>query len=97
MRYLLLTALYVALVAYCITDVLNHRDQEPHGLHRIAWIIIILLFPYIGAAAWLLMKFRSGGGKIGRRPQVAPDDDPEYLNWLREQQRRKRNSGDGPS
>jgi hypothetical protein len=91
MRYLLLMALYIALVAYCITDVLNHPDEEPYGLHRLLWIALIVLIPYIGAAAWLLMKFRRRGQ--ARPRTVAPDDDPDYLRWLREQQRRRGSDG----
>lgn len=90
MRYLLLTAAYIAVAAYCITDILNHRDTEPFGLHRVVWVIIILLFPYIGAAAWLFLRFRGRGGTQRDQRPVAPDDDPEYLMWLREQERRRK-------
>lgn len=91
MRYVLFILGYVALVAWCITDALQHPDESPYGIPRIGWVIIILLFPYIGAAAWLILKFRSrpAGPARPRRP-VAPDDDPEYLNWLRDQERRRR-------
>ena len=89
--------LYVALAAYCIADSLQHPDDQPHGLPKWAWVLIILLFPYIGAAAWLYLKFSKGFG--GARPQpkgpVAPDDDPEYLAWLRDQERRRRQRREG--
>lgn len=96
----LLFILYVALVVYCITDALQSDEENPHGLPRWAWVFIILLFPVLGGATWLVLKYRrgNGGGRQHGRPQVAPDDDPEYLNWLREQERRRRQQGnsDGP-
>ena len=82
--------LYVALAAYCISDALQHPDQHPHSLPKWAWVLIILLFPYIGAAAWLFLKFSNGGGSRRQPEPLAPDDDPEYLAWLRDQERRRR-------
>ena len=95
----LLVLVYVALVVYCITDVLQSDEEQPHGLPRWGWVFIILLFPILGGATWLVLKYRrGGGGRQQGRPQVAPDDDPEYLSWLREQERRRRQQGgsDGP-
>ncbi|MDN4471390.1 PLD nuclease N-terminal domain-containing protein [Demequina zhanjiangensis] len=91
MRVILFLA-YIALVVYCLADAIQHPDSEPYRLPRWAWIVIILLFPYIGAGTWLFLKFVNGGSSA-RRPApraVAPDDDPEYLIWLREQERRRR-------
>lgn len=94
MRYLVLAAVYVALVAYCVTDVLNHDDRAPYGLHRILWITIIVVVPFLGAAVWLYLRFRSRGAR-GRPGPVAPDDDPDYLRWLKDQERlRKRRDGE---
>lgn len=98
LRALLFVA-YVAIVVYCIADVLQSEDEQPHGLPRWAWVVIILLFPILGGATWLVMKFMRGNGQRPHGRQVAPDDDPEYLNWLREQERRRRQRGesDGPA
>jgi len=89
MRTALFTLAYVGLAAYCISDALQHRDHEPFGLPKVLWVIIILLFPYLGAAAWLMLVFRTRQATPPRR-DVAPDDDPEYLTWLREQERRRK-------
>lgn len=91
MRYVLFVIAYVALVAWCITDVLQHPSDSPHGLPRYLWVLIIVIAPYVGAAAWLLLKLKGRGPapESGGR-QVPPDDDPEYLRWLREQERRRR-------
>ena len=88
MRYLLLFGLYIALAAYAITDVLNKGQQEYFGIHRTAWIAIILLAPYLGALIWIGLQMRGHGTSSDPRQQ-APDDDPDYLRWLRQQERRK--------
>ena len=90
---------YVGLAAYSIADVRQSPVAQPHGLPRWGWILIIILFPYLGAGTWLVMKYTRGDGQRGRGGQIAPDDDPEYLSWLREQERRRRQRGesDGPA
>lgn len=94
-RVLLFVA-YIAITVYCIADAIQHPEENPHGLPRWAWVIIILLFPYLGAGTWLVLKFAKGGGPARPAPPgpVAPDDDPQYLMWLREQERRRRQGGE---
>jgi hypothetical protein len=88
MRYLPILV-YVALAVYCVTDAVQHPQRNPYGLPKWAWVLIIVVFPYIGAITWLVLKFTRGDG--GQRSQpLAPDDDPEYLRWLREQERRRK-------
>ena len=82
--------LYIALSVYCIADALQHPDHEPHGLPKWAWVLIVLFFPYVGAGAWLILKFYRGSGGSRKSEPLAPDDDPEYLSWLRDQERRRR-------
>ena len=93
MRTALMTLAYVGLAAYAISDALQHRDHEPYGLPKIVWVLIILLFPYVGAAAWLFLKMRSHAPAEPPRRGVGPDDDPDYLLWLREQERRRKHGG----
>ncbi|WP_084105172.1 PLD nuclease N-terminal domain-containing protein [Demequina sp. NBRC 110056] len=87
---------YIAVTVYCIADAVQHPDQDPYGLPRWAWVAIILLFPYLGAGVWLFLKFsrRSGGTRPRSAGPIAPDDDPDYLRWLREQERRRKSSGE---
>lgn len=93
MRYLVIVGLYVALAAYCVTDVLNRPEREPHRIHKALWVVLILILPYLGAAIWLVVRRGSEGNQRPARGSGAPDDDPEYLSWLRDQARRRRRQG----
>jgi uncharacterized membrane protein YhdT len=90
MLRLLLGLGYIALTVYVIADVAQHPLPKPHGLPRWLWILAVIVLPFAGAIAWLVMKF-VGGDDAGssRRKPVAPDDDPEYLAWLERQRKRK--------
>jgi hypothetical protein len=90
MRYFLLALLYVGPAAYCIADALQHRDREPHGLPKPLWVIIILLFPLVGAGAWIILTVRNRRPSRPNPRPLAPDDDPEYLAWLKEQEKRRK-------
>jgi len=87
MKYLVLLVLYAALVAYCLTDVMNRRESSPYGLHKVLWVFFILFVPYVGAIFWLVARFRGGSSRPAPGPK-GPDDDPDYLRWLRDQKRR---------
>jgi hypothetical protein len=83
---------YVAITVYAVADAAQHPSPKPFGLRKWLWIAAILLLPAVGALAWLIIKFVSGGeGKGPRGRPMAPDDDPDYLRWL-EQQRRRRST-----
>lgn len=91
MRYLVLFLLEIALTVYCIVDVLQHREDHPHGLPKAFWVLVLFFVPYVPELVWLYLKWNSSGQTKPRpRGPIAPDDDPEYLRWLNEQQRRRR-------
>lgn len=96
MLRLLLILLYIAPAVYCVADAVQQPEAKPFGLPKWTWVLIIVLLPVIGAAAWLYLKWAKGsGGKPELREPRAPDDDPEYLNWLRDQTRHRRKRGEG--
>ncbi|WP_062517020.1 PLD nuclease N-terminal domain-containing protein [Demequina gelatinilytica] len=86
---------YLGLVIYTLSDVWQRPEREPYSVTKGLWTAMILFLPFVGALAWIVVKLlRPGGGRPDpRKGPIAPDDDPEYLAWLREQSRRKRKSG----
>lgn len=87
--------LYVGLVIYALADMTQRPDKAPYGVPKWGWAVIIVVVPVLGAGAWIaLSKFYPDQPTQGRTRPSAPDDDPEYLAWLRDQARRRRQSGE---
>ncbi|WP_082092322.1 PLD nuclease N-terminal domain-containing protein, partial [Demequina pelophila] len=87
--------LYLALVVYAMSDAMQRPEKEPYGLPKWGWAAIILLLPILGAVAWIVIsRMKPDHGPQPRRQPIAPDDDPEYLAWLREQSRRRKGTGE---
>jgi hypothetical protein len=79
----------LALVIYCLVDCLQTEEDEVRHLPKVAWFLIILFFPVVGAVAWLV----AGRPRRSLPPQrpvrpadaarpVAPDDDTSFLASL---------------
>ncbi|MFE2129613.1 MULTISPECIES: PLD nuclease N-terminal domain-containing protein [Streptomyces] len=87
--------LIIALTIYAFIDCLNTPEEEVKHLPKAMWVIIILLFSIVGPVVWLFAgkkRVVSGGGGRGPRGRsrwVAPDDNPEFLKSLREEQENK--------
>ncbi|MFP7707422.1 PLD nuclease N-terminal domain-containing protein [Trueperella sp. LYQ141] len=88
----------IALVIYAVMDCVR-TPVMPARISKLAWLLLIILVPGIGALIWLYFKyqnvFNSGYRSVGfGRPAapsgpVAPDDDPEFLARLEARNRRK--------
>jgi Phospholipase_D-nuclease N-terminal len=88
--------LSLALTVYCVIDAFQTPEVDMRNLPKIAWIIVVLLFPVIGPVSWLLFgrptrhSIRSSGpGQVeerrrdqDRRRPRGPDDDPDFLKDL---------------
>ncbi|MEU5180785.1 PLD nuclease N-terminal domain-containing protein [Streptomyces longwoodensis] len=95
---LLMYLVPLALTIFAFIDCLNTPEDEARHLPKIAWVFIILLFWIVGPIAWLAAgKVRTvpAGGRTpsewhrNHRPQyVAPDDNPEFLKSLAEENKR---------
>ncbi|MFD3546184.1 PLD nuclease N-terminal domain-containing protein [Streptomyces sp. NPDC058655] len=97
MLRLLPLLLILALTIYTFIDCLNTPEAEVKHLPKVVWVIIILLFSIVGPVVWLFAgKKRTavagggfGGGRARRAQWVAPDDNPEFLKSLRDEQDEK--------
>ena len=77
----------LALTIYTLVDAIQTDDQLVLYLRKIYWILLILLFPWVGAIAWLVAGKQRGqlnGRREPRypRPPRGPDDDPDFLRGL---------------
>ncbi|MGW8565248.1 PLD nuclease N-terminal domain-containing protein [Isoptericola sp. NPDC055881] len=63
-RVLLMLA-YLALLVYAIADVAQSDEEDGGGIQKGFWILIILLLPFAGSVAWLVVSRRA---RAARRP-----------------------------
>ncbi|MFH9835849.1 PLD nuclease N-terminal domain-containing protein [Streptomyces sp. NPDC017201] len=89
----LIYILPLALTIFAFIDCLNTPEDEAKHLPKIAWVFIILLFWIVGPIVWLAagkVRHAPAGGAPsewarGRRSTwVAPDDNPDFLNSLKD-------------
>jgi hypothetical protein len=91
----LLFLIDVGLAAAALISCLSAEKSEIRTLPRSAWILIILVFPLVGAIAWFVAgrppsaslgldaaRFASSTPEHSRPRTLAPDDDPEFLRSL---------------
>jgi len=90
MRNLGILAL-VALVVYCLVDITRSDDDERAGVHPALWMVLVVLVPVLGSIIWLVVSRsrRSLRGQVGDGRPPSPDDDPDFLRRLSQQQRRR--------
>lgn len=88
MSYVILL-LTVGVTIYALVDCWNTPDDEVRGLPRLAWLLVVLLFPLVGPGAYLIFgRDHRAAPQPGRPRVVAPDDDPDFLRQLDQQRRR---------
>ncbi|WP_315095814.1 PLDc N-terminal domain-containing protein [uncultured Cellulomonas sp.] len=91
--------LIIGLTVYCIIDVVRSTNDERLGVHPALWVLLILVVPLLGSAAWLAVRWSrrtaAGGPGPSQRPRRAtgPDDDPDFLSGLDEDRRRTDRGG----
>ncbi|MYV55529.1 PLD nuclease N-terminal domain-containing protein [Streptomyces sp. SID3212] len=76
----------LGLSIYAFIDCLTTDEQDVRYLPKPVWAILVLLFPLVGSISWLIAgRDRRVTGAAGRRGGwVAPDDNPEFLNSLKD-------------
>jgi hypothetical protein len=88
----------LGLLVYALIDCVQTPDADVRYLPRWAWILLIVLFAYVGPIAWLVAGRQRGavsrqapwpstqtaGFPEYERPPRGPDDDPEFLATIRE-------------
>lgn len=103
-------ALIVGLTLYTLLDAVRTPAYEARTLPKWLWVLVTLLFPVVGPLMWLILgrpKAQPAAGAprpgFGQRrstpaPSVSsPDDDEEYLRWLKAKAERERRSREAES
>ncbi|MGY6025021.1 PLD nuclease N-terminal domain-containing protein [Streptomyces spinosirectus] len=92
--------LVLALWIFAFIDCLNTPEEQVRGLPKVVWVLIILFFGevLVGPVAWLVagkVRHAPAGGatpsewhRNHRTQFVAPDDNPEFLQSLREENKK---------
>ena len=88
MGRVLLFLIPLAMTIYALVDAIQTEDPLVRHLPKMYWMVLILLFPWVGAIAWLVAGKQKRGPLNGRRgpryPSAprGPDDDPDFLRNL---------------
>jgi hypothetical protein len=83
----LLFLIPLAVTIYAVIDAIQTEDARVQHLPKLVWILLILVFTWVGAIAWFVTgrqhSPRSGhpGSSYPAAPR-GPDDDPDFLRNL---------------
>lgn len=85
----------VALAVFALIDLSRSTAEERAGLRPLWWVLVVLV-PVLGPVVWILVS-RSQRRGHAPRPSAprAPDDDPDFL-WRIEQEQRRRQRSSAP-
>lgn len=82
------------LAIYALVDCIQTPDEKVRHIPKLGWIVLIVLIAIVGPVAWLIAgRQRGTGGRAVRsspRQPIAPDDDPDFLNRLGDDARKRR-------
>jgi len=87
--------LSLALTVYCVIDAFQTDERDMRNLPKVAWVVLVLLFPVVGPVSWLLFgrprrrsaptrgpEQRGTGWRREQGRPLGPDDDPDFLKDL---------------
>lgn len=70
--------LVLALEVYCLIDAITADDARVRHLPKVAWLLLILLFPLVGCVAWLIAGRPQGAATASSRWERSAPSFPEY-------------------
>ena len=77
----MLVVAVIGLGVYAFVQALQADASQIRVMPRWLWVAVILAFPVVGPAAWILTGRQTRPAISGEGP-VGPDDDPEFLRKL---------------
>ena len=82
MPRVLLVIVIVAVTVYALVEAAQAHPNRTRLMPRWLWFVAIIAAPVLGPVCWFALGRPEGGGVSGRRPPIAPDDDPDFLRRL---------------
>ncbi|MDC0767383.1 PLD nuclease N-terminal domain-containing protein [Streptomyces sp. HD] len=89
----------LALSVYAFIDCISTKEEDIRHMPKPLWAILVLVFPLVGSISWLIAgKKRSPAAegwsgirdrRTDRQQWVAPDDNPDFLKSLDEDDDKK--------
>ena len=90
MRLLIYLAAF-ALIVYSLSHCFSVSAQDRGGAPKWVWTIIILI-PGLGSLIWFMFYYsKKQTAKLSPQQPLAPDDDPDFLWRLDQENRRNQN------
>jgi hypothetical protein len=96
---LLLGVVTFALWLFCLVDVIGTPDRDVRNLPKLGWLLLVLIFPFVGSLAWLVAGRPESSARRaayersapafpeydrpGRAAAVDPEKDEEFLRQVR--------------
>jgi hypothetical protein len=68
----------LVLAIYCLVNAITSRADDVRNLPKVAWILLILFFPFLGSIAWLV-----AGRPVAARPRRYERSAPEFPEYDR--------------
>jgi hypothetical protein len=90
----------LALAIYALVDCISSKDDEVKHLPKLVWLLLIVFAWVIGPLAWIFagrrreLPGRTPGRGAARGGWVAPDDNPDFLKSINDDQTREENERD---
>ncbi|MFP3580749.1 PLD nuclease N-terminal domain-containing protein [Arthrobacter sp. efr-133-TYG-104] len=69
---------------YALVDAIRTDKRATRGLPKLAWIVVMIVLPLLGAVLWFIFgrPYGKPEAQVTRHYPAAPDDDPEFLRNL---------------
>lgn len=86
----LITLAILGLTIYAVIDCVRSEGSGRMRGPTWAWVALIIVLPVVGALVWLTVARASEATSLqAQRPMPqAPDDDPDFLRYLQQRNRR---------
>ena len=95
-----------AMWVFCLVEVVSSDEGAIRNLPKVAWLLIVLFFPFAGSIAWLVAGRPDGHpttsryeravpaypeyDRPGRAAATSPEDDEDFLRKVRERAEEQR-------